>query len=637
MKILIGFFTLVLLSQTVLTQTLPATVDRYLKRIYNNHIIPGFSVVVIKNDQVIFSKGYGVEKTGENRLFTPATAVAVGSLTKSFTALAVMRLVENGKLRLDAPVIKYLPWFRTANKVQSDKITISMLLNNTSGLYSSNTMPAYDLSETSIETFVKNLASIYLNKEPGNSYEYSNAGFIVAGLVISKVSGLPYAAFLETQIFKPLGMFHTSTKPAEFSRMNIVPGHYPAIKSVIIAKREPQFETSEYAPAGSLLHSCADDIGKYLVALLHENKPVSSNIQKALWSPYINFPGLSLENGGDGKPFGYGYGWMISTIEGREIIHHGGSTGKTSSFTMIDPKNKIAASILMNVDMTFIDKYAYPTEFNILNNVLRLAANLKESTFGKPVSTDPTLNSYELEESNKNNYTGEYRHRKGGDAFVNFGVDMKIQKTPGGRLEGIIYRGSQTVNRFYLDFVNESVALSRNVAMPAHLTFKITAAGKVTIAFFNNIEFSKEKKEGNNLFKQVSDAYGRVSFDIPKEWQYSVSKACFSSGAKNNKALITGGILSKGKFSFDKFFKSGCGEGASLNSKSNILAETIGTFIWQQKTYSFKKGNEEFQCMLLFTNNTSNTYWFMLISSKSTFTLQVQQVMNVLLKSFRIQ
>ena len=343
MKILFEFLASLLLSFTVLSQSLPVSVDSYLQSIHKIHIIPGFSVVVIKDNKVIFSKGYGIEKTGANKPFTPATVIAVGSLTKSFTALAVMKLVEKGKLCLDSPVIEYLPWFHTANKERSDKITIRMLLNNTSGLYPPNTNPIYDLSEAAIETFVKNLSSIYLYKEPGNSYEYTNAAFIVAGLVISKVSGISYASFLEKEIFLALGMKHTTTKREDFDRMKVIPGHYPSIKSVIVAKREPEFETGEYSPAGSQLHSCADDIGKYLIALMNENEVVSSHIKKALWMSYVNFPGLSKDDGSDGKPFSYGLGWMISNIEGRKIIHHGGSTGKTSSFTMIDTANKIAA------------------------------------------------------------------------------------------------------------------------------------------------------------------------------------------------------------------------------------------------------------------------------------------------------
>lgn len=637
MKILFGLLASLLLSVNVFSQALPCSVDRYLQSIHNLNIIPGFSVVVVKGNKVIFSKGYGVESAGANKSFTPATVIAVGSITKSFTALAVMDLVDKGKLSLDDHVTKYLPWFHTVNRGQSDKITIRMLLNNTSGLYSPNTAPLYDLSESAIETFVKNLSSIYLYKEPGNSYEYSNAAFVVAGAVISKVSGISYASFIEKEIFLPLGMKHTTTKPEDFGRMDISYGHYPSIKSLIVAKREPEFETGEYAPAGLLLHSSGDDMGKYLVALLNENEVVNNHEKKALWTSYVDFPGLSKEDGGDGKRFGYGLGWMMSNIEGRNIIHHGGSTGRTSSFTMIDTANKIAASILMNVDMTFIDKYGYPTEVNILNNVLRLGADLPVSEFARPVVKDPTINNYELKENNKSNYIGEYKFRKGGDAFVNFGVDMKIRKTAEGQLEGIIYRGNQVVNRFDLDFVNESVAVSRNIYMPAYLKFKLTPGGEVTSAYFYSIEFSKYASEPTSPLKQVKDVYGLVRFNLPQEWKYDFGKFDFSASSGDNKASILGGTLSKEKFAFDTIFRSVCGPSLSLSTESMILTDNIGTFIWQQKTYTYKKNNQTFQCMILFTNNSSNGYWFMLISPKADFTVYVQQAVNSLVRSFRVQ
>jgi len=568
MKILFWLFASLLISFPVLSQTQSRSVGGYLQRIHQMHIIPGFSVVVIKANKVIFSKGYGVAMLGANNPFTTATVSAVGSLTKSFTALAVMKLVEKGKLDLNAPVIKYLPWFHTANKEQSDKITIKMLLDNTSGLYAPNTTPAYDLSEAAIETFVKNLSAIYLYKEPGNSYEYSNAGFIVAGLVISKVSGISYVSFLEMEIFNPLGMMHTTMNPEDLGIMNIAPGHYPSIKSVIFAKREREFETGEYIAAGSLLHSNADDMGKYLLALMNKNDVINSFAKQALWTSYINFTGLSKGDGGDGNTYSYGLGWMISNIEGRKIIHHGGSTGKTSSFTMIDTANKLAATILMNVDMTFIDKYTYPTEITILNNVLRLAANLPISEFGKPTAIDPTLNNYDLKEGNKSNYLGEYNFSKGGDAWVYFGVDLKIQKTAEGQLEGIIYRGTQLVNRFILDFVNESAAVSRNVDMPAYLKFRLTPGGEVRTAYFNNIEFSKKEKQSSSLFREVKDVYGLVSFSIPQKWKCKFSSTDISARDEKNRAVLTGAVLSNEKFSFDSLFKSACGLSAFVNAKS---------------------------------------------------------------------
>jgi CubicO group peptidase (beta-lactamase class C family) len=579
-----------LFSQTAFCENKKNPIDSYLQSILKSHVIPGFSVVVVKDNKVIYSKGYGVETMGLNKAFTPNTFIAVGSLTKSFTALAMMKLVEQGKVGLDVPVVKYLPWFHTANKEESDKITIRMLLNNTSGLYPLSAMPSYDISENSIETFVRNLSSVFLYREPGSSYEYSNAGFIVAGLIISKVSGMKYSLFLEQNIFLPLSMKQTTTNPNKLGALTISQGHYSSIKTVIPAKREPEFELTEFAPAGSLLHSSASDLGKYLVALLNISKTVSSQTKKELWSSYSNFPGLSKEDGGDNKPFGYGLGWMVSNIEGRNIIHHGGSTGKTSSFTMIDTTNKIAASILMNIDMTFIDKYAYPTEFTILNNVMRLATNLPKTEFGKPTIKDPTLSNFKLNELSLRKYIGEYKFKKGGDAFVYFGVDMKIQRNEVGKLEAIVFRGNQTVNRFLIDFVNESSGVSRNIFSPSNLRFKLAPNGEVLEAFFSNIEFTKVSKEQSRYFTDYTDEKKQVSFQLPRQLKINNKKSNLTATDQANEVWLSGDLVSSEKFSFEKLFETQCGLSATFKMESKMLTENIGSYIWQEKLIRIKKG-----------------------------------------------
>ena len=110
-----------------------AALDRFLTRHLAEIPVPGFSVVVVRNGAVIFQKGYGVEVAGRRKPMTVESPVAIGSLTKSFTAVAIMRLVERGAIDLDAPVVKYLPWFQTADR-RGGEITVRMLLHNTSGI-----------------------------------------------------------------------------------------------------------------------------------------------------------------------------------------------------------------------------------------------------------------------------------------------------------------------------------------------------------------------------------------------------------------------------------------------------------------------------------------------------------------------
>jgi CubicO group peptidase (beta-lactamase class C family) len=615
-------------------QQLSGSIDRYLKNIKETHVMPGFSLVVVKDGKAL-TKGYGVESTTSKKLFTSTSVIAIGSLTKSFTALAIIKLVERRKISLDAPVTKYLPWFRTLNKEESDKITIKMLLNNTSGLYSPVNTPLYDLSDGAGEKFVRQLSSIYLYKTPGNSYEYNNTGFVVAGLVIRKVTENSFASFLETEIFKPLRMARTTLRPEEFGRLKSVPGEYPSIKGTIAAKREPEFESAEYAAAGMLLHSDAEDMGKYLLAHLNINKVLRKESRELLWSRYIDFPGLAKEDGGDGKRYSYGLGWMVSEIEGRTIIHHGGSTGKTSSFMMIDSANNIAAAILINLDLTFIDKYTHPTAFHILNNVMRLATNLNISDFGIPLVQDRTRNNYELSTNKQGKYTGEYVYSNGGDGVVYFGVDLTICKTQEGRLEGVIHRGNQVVNRFIVDNVNESVAVTRNIDGPEHIKFRITATGDITHVYFRNIEFRRQEADEGELYK-LEDVHGTLRFRLPYTWTINLAKKEFVATNKANTITISGGTAERNDIPLKQIGVKSSGSSAEKEDESRMVTENIGALVWKEQTYSTEEANPDYSSMFVFTETTIAGYWFKLTAPKDQFTVAVQDVLRPLLISFRL-
>ena len=177
---------------------------------------------------------------------------------------------EEQKIDLDQPVVTYLPWFRTANKSLSDKITVRMLINNTSGLRSPQVRNR-EVSDKAIENLVRSFESVYLNNEPGTSYEYSNEGFALAGLLIQEVSGMPYDQYLEEFIFNPLEMNRIINDPDEFSKLDVLYGHYHGISGAIPVHSEDNL-LKEFAPAGSMMRSSAKDLGNYLLALLNDGK-----------------------------------------------------------------------------------------------------------------------------------------------------------------------------------------------------------------------------------------------------------------------------------------------------------------------------------------------------------------------------
>ena len=166
-----------------------SAVDDYLESQRLALGIPGMAVSIVQGDQVAYIQGYGEADSG-GRPVTPQTPFQIGSVTKSFTTLAVMQLVESGQIELDAPVQTYIPWFRVADEATSAQITVRHLLNQTSGLSTAtgrDEFAATDLSDQAIENSVRALADAVLLFTPGTTYQYCNSNFTIAGLIVQVV------------------------------------------------------------------------------------------------------------------------------------------------------------------------------------------------------------------------------------------------------------------------------------------------------------------------------------------------------------------------------------------------------------------------------------------------------------------
>src|SRR6266567_6127103 len=166
-----------------------ASIDAYISAQMQANHIPGMALGLVHNDQVVHLRGFGrADQSG--RVVTPQTPFLIGSLTKSFTAMAIMQLVEAGKIDLDAPVQRYLPWFRVADLTASASITVRHLLSHTSGIsrYVGRVQFASNGNATADQR-VRELAAVDLTHPPGEVFQYSNSNYVVLGLLIQVVSG----------------------------------------------------------------------------------------------------------------------------------------------------------------------------------------------------------------------------------------------------------------------------------------------------------------------------------------------------------------------------------------------------------------------------------------------------------------
>src|SRR5215207_2177300 len=202
-------------------------IDAHIERQMERLNMPGVALAIVEGDKVVYLRGFGRARPGGEEP-TPQTPFIIGSLTKSFTALAVMQLVEGDKIQLDAPVQLYLPWFRVADPQASAQITVRHLLNQTSGLpqlCGLRPLTDFDDSPGATERQARALSTLVLARPVGSAWEYSNMNYNLLGLIVEAASGDSYEACVQDHIFAPLEMTHSYTSQAEAKQNGMAVGH----------------------------------------------------------------------------------------------------------------------------------------------------------------------------------------------------------------------------------------------------------------------------------------------------------------------------------------------------------------------------------------------------------------------------
>jgi CubicO group peptidase (beta-lactamase class C family) len=298
---------------------------------------PGLAAVVVQGDRVLLSAGYGFADREAGRPMTSDTPVAIGSTTKGMTALAVMQLVEQGLVDLDAPVVDYVPDFTMAD-ARYTRITLRQLLSMSAGLPASNALDG-NQDPDALEREIAGLASVRLHRDPGSGFEYANDGFNLAGLVVQRVSGAPYEQYLAEHLFAPLGMAHTTFDPWRGAELGLAQGYGPH-HGVAVPLRTPF--TRGFMPTGGAMTS-ADDVGRYLRALLNGGTEGAARILSpesvnAMWTPTFR----------TGDKTAVGLGWMLEDVDGHQGWTWTGNIGVSSSVFLVLPDRGLGVAVMAN-------------------------------------------------------------------------------------------------------------------------------------------------------------------------------------------------------------------------------------------------------------------------------------------------
>jgi CubicO group peptidase (beta-lactamase class C family) len=312
------------------------SLDRYVTQQLRDRHIASAGVAVVQGNKVLVQKGYGWADLERPLKATPETLYQIGSLTKPFTALAVLLLAEEGKIRLDEPVSYHLPELPQECRA----ITVRQLLTHTSGI--NRDLRADNLDDYGEDEFWRRLMRTPMTSQPGEKWEYSNTGYILLGKLIEAVTGQSYGEFLAVRILRPLGMTQTAYLVPPQDTGNRARGYDWEEASGL--RRSPYF-SGGYAAGG--LASSVSDLVKWQKALVTETL-LKRSARDQMWKPAALRDGQPVQFSFRGEASSYGFGWFLTRQGNRQLITHGGTVSGFSSIFHYFPSEHLAIIILCN-------------------------------------------------------------------------------------------------------------------------------------------------------------------------------------------------------------------------------------------------------------------------------------------------
>ena len=408
-------------------------IDEYLNAAMKIERFSG-SVLVARGGQPIISKGYGLANAELNVPNTPQTVFRLGSLTKQFTAVAVMQLQERGKLNVGDSICKHLADCPAAWQ----SVTVRNLLNHTSGISNDSDFPEF-FKTVSLPRSTAELIGLLKDKPldfaPGEKFAYSNSGYKLLGVIIERASGKTYADFLQENIFAPLGMKQTGYDDHRRVIKNRAAGYAWQTERMLNAA----YIDMSVPYAAAALYSTTEDLSIWEQAL-HTEKLVSRKSLDEMFTPFKN---------------GYGYGWGIGKRFERSFSFHSGNIFGFAAFIARFPSERVSVIVLSN---------------NQNAPAAKIAEHLSAIVFGAPYEIPQERKQIAVEPKTLEKYVGQYQ------IAPTFVITVTLED---GKLMG------QATNQPKLEMLAESETKFLLQTINAQVTFIKNAEGAVTNLILN--------------------------------------------------------------------------------------------------------------------------------------------------------
>jgi len=401
-----------------------ARLDQIVQPYVQNKTFMG-SVLVAREANVVFSKGYGSANLEWDIPNTPSTKFRLGSITKQFTASSILLLEERGKLKIDDPIRKYL----TDAPAAWDKITVYHLLTHTSGIPNFTSLPDYktlQMFDTPVAKTIATFRDKPLDFEPGAKMIYSNSGYLVLGHLIEKITGASYEKFLQDNIFTPLAMKDSGYDSNGTIIAHRAAGYMPSPNGPVNAG----FVHMSIPHAAGALYSTTEDLLRWEQGLFGGKVVSSASLQK-MTTPFKN---------------DYACGLFVRTVDGRKVVEHGGGIDGFNTFMAYYPDDKLTVAVLANING---------------QTPAAIATKLAALAHGETVQSPTERKEISLPAETLAKYVGTYEFTPGINLMIRVDGDhLTVQLTGQGQLP--MFAESET--KFFLKIVDAQVEFVKDAS-----------------------------------------------------------------------------------------------------------------------------------------------------------------------------
>lgn len=330
--------------------------DEYIAQALRAWEVPGLALAIVKDDEIVWAKGYGVKRLGDPAPVTERTLFAIGSASKAFTAAALAILVDEGRLRWDDPVLKYLPEFQLWDPYVTRELTIRDLLTHRSGLERADLLwygSTLDRAE-----ILRRMRFLVPRWSFRSRFGYQNIMYLAAGQVVQAVTGKTWDEFVRERIFEPLGMSSSTTSVKALRAASDVATPHARIEDRV--QPIPWRDIDHIAPAGSI-NSNVLEMAQWIRLQLHEGTYQGRRFWSVETAREMHTPQTILRHEPpyailfpEARFLTYGLGWFLHDYRGRKVVEHGGNIDGMSALVALVPEEKLGFVILTNMSQTLL-------------------------------------------------------------------------------------------------------------------------------------------------------------------------------------------------------------------------------------------------------------------------------------------